>query len=588
MRLSLLFLALITATSFCNSQSQIGGTMQGEGAGDHCGFAISISHDGSKMAVGARRNDDGGTNSGSVRVYQELGGTINQIGGDIDGESMGDRFGYSLDLASAADVVVIGGRENDDAANNAGSVSVFALSGGAWLQRGLDIDGTNADDLMGTSVAINNTGTRIVIGAPFFDSGTGTNNGCARVYDWDGSSWNQYGPDIIGAHGDQLGFSVSMSNDGLKIILGAPLNDAGGNNAGTALIFEDNGSAFTFDAQINGLNVANEAGYCVDISGDGTHVVIGEPKEDTNGDNSGVARVFEKIGMDWTQVGQSLNGRNAIDRMGHRVCIDEDGDRIGLGSPTVNSDQGQVKLYEYNGSAWLQLGADINGQAAGDRHGGVAISGDGQRVIVSGWEADGSAGLDAGEARLFGGAPLPIELVSFEGRLIGGKVRMSWRTAMEMNNKGFEVQRSRDGHDWESIGFVEGMGQSNTVQQYLFIDENPLKGRGYYRLKQIDFDASFEYSLVITVQGLHLVDDVVIAPNPAKLGDVQISFRTSLEQEYQLELINQEGAVVLMNKLHGHAGNNKLSFDFSSVPAGIYTLRLLGKDEIMLRKLILY
>lgn len=588
MRHTLLFLIMFICTGFAYSQTQVGGTLEGEGVGDHSGFATSISQDGTKIAVGARRNDDAGSNAGSVRVYQESGGVINQIGGDIDGESSGDRFGYALDLSSNLDILVVGARENDDGGNNAGSVRVFDLSGGAWVQRGLDIDGTNPGDLLGTSVSINSAGTRIAIGVPFFDSGTGTDNGCVRIYDWDGSSWSQYGTDIVGASGDQMGTSVSMSNDGSKIIIGSPFNDAGGNNSGAVLIFEDDGSAFAFDAQINGLDVANEAGFSVDISGDGTRVVFGEPKEDTNGDNSGAARVFEKVGMDWSQAGQTLFGRNAIDRMGHRVSIDENGDRIGLGSPTVNSNQGLVQVYEYNGTAWGQLGADINGQAAGDRQGGVAISGDGQRVLVSGWEADGSAGLDSGEARLFGGAPLPIELISFEGRLIRGKVEVIWYTGMELDNKGFEVQRSADGRHWEYVGFVEGAGQSQTAQHYLFTDESPLAGISYYRLKQLDYDGDFEYSPVITIQNIQKLDDVIVSPNPAELGDVQLSFNDQWGQNYEIELVNQQGAVVYTTSLVSQKGQNQLSFDFSHIPVGVYTLRLVGAEEIVLRKLIMY
>ena len=100
---------------------------------------------------------------------------------------------------------------------------------------------------------------------------------------------------------------------------------------------------------------------------------------------------------------------------------------------------------------------------------------------------------------------VPVELVSFIGNVINNEVQLNWTTATETNNRGFEIQKSQmldvnSQNDWETIGFVNGFGTSSDVHTYLFADKNPVTGKSYYRLKQLDFDGTFEYSNVIEIE----------------------------------------------------------------------------------------
>ncbi|OGU70036.1 MAG: hypothetical protein A2W30_04910, partial [Ignavibacteria bacterium RBG_16_36_9] len=98
--------------------------------------------------------------------------------------------------------------------------------------------------------------------------------------------------------------------------------------------------------------------------------------------------------------------------------------------------------------------------------------------------------------------PLPVELTSFIAYVVGNSVKLKWQTATEVNNYGFEIERncSKDKEMWETIGFVEGHGNSNSPKSYSFTDKNPIGGSKFkYRLKQIDTDGKFEYSKVIEV-----------------------------------------------------------------------------------------
>jgi hypothetical protein len=101
--------------------------------------------------------------------------------------------------------------------------------------------------------------------------------------------------------------------------------------------------------------------------------------------------------------------------------------------------------------------------------------------------------------------PIPVELVSFTAIVTGTSVQLSWSTASETNNVGFEIERSVISNGvrnltWEEIGFVEGKGTTTEIQNYSFTDKNVVSGKYSYRLKQIDLDGSFTYSNEIEIE----------------------------------------------------------------------------------------
>jgi hypothetical protein len=146
--------------------TQVGSDIDGEAAGDRFGWSVSMSSDGTRVAIGAWGNDGvNGYNSGHVRVYAESGGTWTQVGSDIDGEAANDDFGYSVSMSSNGTRVAIGGALNDGTGYNSGHVRVYAESGGTWTQVGADIDGEAVDDRSGWSVSMSSDGTRVAIGA---------------------------------------------------------------------------------------------------------------------------------------------------------------------------------------------------------------------------------------------------------------------------------------------------------------------------------------------------------------------------------------------------------------------------------------
>ena len=157
---------------------QIGVDIDGEAANDVSGISVAISSDGTTVAIGATGNSG---NTGHVRVYKNIAGTWTQIGVDIDGEAASDGSGQSVAISSDGSIVAIGARNNDGVGSNAGQVRVYQNMTGTWNQIGADIDGEAANDNSGSSVSISSDGTTLAIGAPY-NGGSGSNAGQVRVY----------------------------------------------------------------------------------------------------------------------------------------------------------------------------------------------------------------------------------------------------------------------------------------------------------------------------------------------------------------------------------------------------------------------
>lgn len=196
------------------------------------------------------------------------------------------------------------------------------------------------------------------------------------------------------------------------------------------------------------------------------------------------------------------------------------------------------------------------------------------KFYVSGNAADGTGGTgnDAGYSTSSATIALPVELIAFNGQTTENGVKLEWATATETNNKGFDVQRSQDGQDWETLDFVEGNGTTIESQVYEFIDENPLSVN-YYRLKQQDFDGQFAYSEMIRIENNTTVSNISLYPNPTI---DRINFSENIQSTIRLFDIN--GRLI---RQYSNPINN--SIDVSMIQKGMYFLEFEnqnGKQQI--------
>ncbi|TNE67611.1 MAG: hypothetical protein EP344_01915, partial [Bacteroidetes bacterium] len=273
-------LSIATIFSPLFSQTQIGLDIDGEGPEDGFGSSVSLSSDGSRVAIGAPGNDGNGEAAGHVRVYEWTGGNWIQLGADIDGEAQANASGTSVSLSSDGTRVAIGATNNDDNGGNAGQVRVYGWTGSNWEQMGGDIDGEGSGDLSGHSVSLSANGSRVAIGAPGND-GNADDTGQVRVYGWNGSIWEQIGEDIDGEAADEgLGWSVSLSSDGNRVAIGVggDLFFFSNNFTGYVRIYDWTGDSWEqVGADIVGDKAGNFSGYSVSLSSNGNRVAFGAP-----------------------------------------------------------------------------------------------------------------------------------------------------------------------------------------------------------------------------------------------------------------------------------------------------------------------
>ncbi|MBI3134421.1 MAG: T9SS type A sorting domain-containing protein [Bacteroidetes bacterium] len=280
------------------------------------------------------------------------------------------------------------------------AVGGFTLDTFSQIQIGQDIDGEAADDESGRSVSMPDAYT-VAIGAIGNDGGA-TNAGHVRIYTWNGTSWAQKGPDIDGeAAIDESGFSVSMP-DANTVAIGSRYNDGNGIESGQVRIYAWNGTTWIQKGMdINGEAASDQSGISISMP-DANTVAIGASANDGNGSLSGHTRIYSWNGTAWVQKGIDIDGEAAQDNSGTSVSM-PDANTVAIGASQNDgsaSAAGHTRIYEWNGAAWVQKGIDIDGEAATDYSGFKVCMPDANTVAIAAIYNDGT-GTDAGHVRIY-------------------------------------------------------------------------------------------------------------------------------------------------------------------------------------------
>ena len=321
------------------------------------------------------------------------------LGGIIDGTAGEDKFGRAVSISGNGTRVAIGGSLNDAATGvttaNRGHVKIYEYNATtkAWVQLGSDIVGTTDLDQLGFSVSLSNDGSRVAIGCPH----SASDKGHVEIYDYStGSGWSKVGTNIVGATaGMRYGYAVSLSNDGTYVAVGAPFDDTTASDSGLVNVYKYDSGWTKVGADIVGGGASYKLGTSVSIKNtvaSGPIVAIGIP-----GNDQGKVRVYEyDTGTAWALDGSEISGKTTGDAFGTSVSIPDDASRVVAGGPENTSSTGYIRIYEYSASDWSQMGSDINGAAVGDKFGtSVSFSGDGTRV------AAGSPGNGKGDVKVY-------------------------------------------------------------------------------------------------------------------------------------------------------------------------------------------
>jgi hypothetical protein len=184
---------------------------------------------------------------------------------------------------------------------------------------------------------------------------------------------------------------------------------------------------------------------------------------------------------------------------------------------------------------------------------------------------------------------VPVELTSFVATVFAKSVILTWSTATETNNKGFEVERKSANTEWAKIGFVSGFGTTTETKQYTYSDNNLPVGKYSYRLKQIDFDGTYDYSKVQQVEVLAPSEFALAQnyPNPFN-PTTKINYSVPFDSEVTISIYSVTGELVkeLVNDFVA-AGSYSVDFNGSDLASGMYIYRMVAGDFVQTQKMML-
>lgn len=367
-------------------------------------YGYDVATDGQTIVVGARGDDLVGNDAGSARVYEFIGDVWTEVitlsAGDAQAS---DLFGQAV--AVDGEWLVVGSPFDDDAGSASGAVYVYQRLAGAWTFDGKLVPlALEAGDNFGSAVAID--GTRLVIGATG-DDDQGMNAGAAYVCEYSDGSWTEQGKLTASGVGigDRFGSSVDVSGD--RIVVGAPLDDDVGINSGSAYVFElDGARTWTLASMLTLIDGATMDEFGGSVSIDGDLIAVGARRHDFVANDAGAVFIFEPGARSWMRTDRIVSPSGAAgDHFGNDVSLA--GQRLLVGArldDNQGADSGSALLFARDDGDWSlqeQLIRDIVDD--GDFYGwAVALSADHAIVAALAGMLDGTA---TGHVHVFNVSP---------------------------------------------------------------------------------------------------------------------------------------------------------------------------------------
>jgi len=184
---------------------------------------------------------------------------------------------------------------------------------------------------------------------------------------------------------------------------------------------------------------------------------------------------------------------------------------------------------------------------------------------------------------------LPITLVGFSAKLNPARqVSMSWKTATETNNDYFAIERSRDGSAFEIIVKVDGAGNSIVENNYSYLDEKPLEGVSYYRLRQTDHNGSFTYSKINTIEIKKASSGIEVFPNPMEGQQFVVSFQENAGPEVRVALYNTKGEEVFSRVFPNEDKSAWIAVEMENkLSPGIYSILAISDNTTYRKKIFI-
>jgi hypothetical protein len=385
------------------------------------GFSLSLSADGNRVAIGAPSGQGGTVSIYKIGRDDDGYSSWNQVGNTLNDFPENNRAGTSVSISADGSTVAVGAPNADDPQGKrfTGMVEIYVLMSDevTWERMGSPIYGEGAFDRLGgesSSISLSSDGARVSVGAKLNDADSfDSNTGSVRVYEFNGGDWVQLGQELNGEGiGDSAGFSTDISGDGRCVAIGAPNSDnpnlVSPDDAGQVYIYQldtENGQWEQMGQALGGQQRRDKAGYSVSLSHSCTHVAVSSQVDSAAFAGNGTVEVFRFDNSTelWEQVGSSLVGAVMNDRAGFDIALSLEGSRIAIGAPYHDRSQGYVIVYDFNGSDWQALGEPLRQDDVNLSGYSISMSRDGRRIAIGSpddFSFDSLSG-SSGEARVF-------------------------------------------------------------------------------------------------------------------------------------------------------------------------------------------
>ncbi len=515
-------------------------------------------------------------------------------------------YAYCIQQTSDEGYIIAG-----ESSSNNGNVTGNHGSGDCWILR-LDslgsikweksFGGTEGDAAQ--SVQQTSDGGFIIAGSSASKNGDVSHNHGQNDYwvvklnnegniDWENS---------FGGTKDDVAYSVKQTSDGGYIVAGTTSS-----NDKDVLGFHG-----YYDYWVVKLNSEGHAQWTKCLGGlgddeatsiqqtsDGGYIVAGRAASDNNGDVTGnhggydywIVKLDKSGNLKWEK---SLGGTDYD--IANSIQQTSDGGYIIAGQSLssngdVNGNRGGtdywiVKLDHIGNIQWQQT----YGGSSGDGANSIEQTLDGG-YIIAGYsysndkDVTGNHGNGFPDYWIVKLSPdiLPITLLNFDGIIENNQTILKWSTANEMNNKGFEVQKSLNGQNFTKIGFVTSHGNSSQVTNYNFFDAKLLSGSNYYRLKQIDNDGKFSYSSIINLDFTKF--DWSVLSNPS--NNVWVQLQLDKTAKVSIQVISINGKITqTINKGNISVGTYSVPVNLNHASSGVYIIQLHVDDKTYSKKII--
>lgn len=480
-------------------------------------------------------------------ITHSANGQWSQLGADIIGETESGNAGFAVHINSNGTVIAVGDQGAMlDGIDGRGEVRVYMLQDGEWLPKGAPIQGVAEYDWCGQEVALDSAGDVLAVSSIATYNSDDNSVGSVRVYEWDGVDWQLRG-DFLEGQENPIGFvsfygyGLDLSADGNTVLVSGPekwSEDGSTQKVGYVEVFDWNGNNWIQRGEsIFGSVSFMQLGFNCALSADGQTMVLGGNGFGAS-DKKGMARVYEWVNNSWIQKGEDMLGVLPKDELGRSVSIANQGNTIAIGAPgyevaTTNL-QGEVMVYDWNGSTWVQRGATLSSFEDIDFFGSdVSLSADGMRLAVTASNLTNNDLVvsNAGGGMIYEWNGIEWELV--QGPILGEQ----W---MEYAR---EIEISSDGNT-----FVLGsFGFSPAGRTRVFTEE---QSNGLKTSERLEFS---------------------MYPNPARES---LNLRWAGDQSNAIyQLIDTQGRLLQVGNI-----SNGTQVSLVGLSAGLYRLRLMFED----------